>query len=133
MNPLAVQLALFDRLNSTASVTDLVPKAHILDRNATPAPSPAIIFGEDQLVEGDDLRRNQYRVISTIHVWEKALGLSSVKDIAGAIAAAVKLGRLVIEGAHCGDCRLSGMRFIRDPGGEFAHGIITIETLVREA
>lgn len=133
MSPLAVQQALFNRLKGTDAVTDLVPVSSILDRNARPAPSPSIIFGEDQVIEGNDIARLTYRVFSTIHVWKKELGLTGVKAITGAIARAVKVGRLDIEGAHCGDCRVSGMRFLRDPDGEHAHGVVTIETLVGEA
>jgi hypothetical protein len=132
MNPLDVQKAVFARLTGTPAVTALVPVASILDRNARPAPSPSIILGEDQVLEGDDIARNQYRVISTLHIWEKALGLASIKDIAGAVAAAIKSSRLTIEGAHCGDCKIRDMRFLRDPDGEHAHGVVTIETLVGE-
>lgn len=130
MNPAAVQKALFARLSSNSHVTDLVAATSILDRNQRPAPMPSIVFGEDQVIEGDDIARNTYRVISTVHCWDKSTGLNTVKSIAGAVAMAIQSARLEIEDAHCGDCRVSGMRFLRDPDGEHGHGVVTIETLV---
>jgi hypothetical protein len=133
VNPAAVQKALFDLLSGSSAVTDLVDATSILDRNQRPAPMPSIIFGEDQVLEYDDIARKHYRVISTVHCWDKSTGLNTVKSIAGALATAIRSARLEIEGAHCGDCRVSGMRFLRDPDGEHGHGIVTVETLVGEA
>lgn len=127
---LAVQKALFARLAGTSAVTALVPSTSILDRNALPNPSPSIILGEDQEIEGDDLARTQTRVVSTLHIWERAVGTAGVKAIAGAIRTAVHSARLEIEGHHCGDCRVSNTRFLRDPDSEHSHGVVTIETLV---
>lgn len=130
---LALQKALRLRLIATSAVTDLVPAASILDRNARPNPNPAIIIGEDQTTDENRIARDVVRVYSTLHVWKKEPGLVGVKAIAGAIGTAIKPGRLVLEaGYHCGDCYVSSTRFVRDPDGETAHGIVTIETLVSE-
>ncbi|MEF2074353.1 DUF3168 domain-containing protein [Consotaella aegiceratis] len=130
---LAVQKAIRGRLVETASVTELVPAANILDRNSRPAPDPSIIIGEDQEVEEGDIARRKVRVYSTLHVWKKETGLVGVKAIAGTIRSAVQKANLPTEtGFHFGDCRVSSTRFLRDPDGETAHGVVTIETLVSE-
>lgn len=130
---LAVQKAIRARLISANSVLLLVPAASILDRNARPAPDPSIILGEGQAIEGDDIGRRQQRVVMDLHVWKKEPGLAGVKAIAGAVRAALHIGRISSDvGYHFADCRVSSMRFLRDPDGETAHGIVTVETLVSE-
>lgn len=130
---LAVQKALRARLVSTAAVTALVPATSILDRHTRPAPDPSIILGEGQTIEGDDLARRQQRVVLDLHVWKKEPGLAGVKAIAGAVRAALHSGRLALAaGFHCGDCRVSHTRFLRDPDGETSHAVVTVETLVSE-
>lgn len=130
---LALHKALLARLTGTAAVTDLVPAGNILDRNGRPIPNPAIIFGEDQSLEGDDIARSNREIISTIHVWAEGTGLVAAKQIAGAVRSAIHSGRLTMApGFHCGDCRVSSMRFLRDPDGVTGHGIVTVESLVSE-
>lgn len=130
---LAVQKALRARLVSTAAVTALVPAAAILDRHARPAPDPSVILGEGQTLEGDDIARQVQRVVLDLHVWKKEPSLAGVKAIAGAVRAALHSGRLALDaGFHCGDCRVTHMRFLRDPDGETAHAVVTAEVLVSE-
>lgn len=131
---LAVQKAIRARLTGAATVTALVPATSILDRNQRPAPDPSIILGEDQVVDpGTSIARDVYRVHSTIHIWKTEPSLVGVKTIAGTVWKALKGSRLILDaGLECGDCRVSDTRFIRDPDGETSHGIVTIETLVRE-
>lgn len=130
----AVQKALRNRLIGVAAVTSLVPASSILDRNERPAPDPSIIIGEDQVIDdGDMIDRSVSRIVSTLHVWKKESGLSGVKAIAAAVRDAIRQGRLGLEaGVGCIDCRVSDTRFLRDPDGETAHGVVTIETIVRE-
>lgn len=129
----AVQTAIRARLTAKLAVTSLVPATSILDRNARPAPSPSIIIGEGQSIDEGRMDRKAQRVFSTLHIWKKEPGLVGVKDIAGAIRSAIHSGRLAITGYQCGDCRVSSARFMRDPDGETAHGVVTVETLVRES
>jgi len=131
---LAVQKAIRARLVATSAVTTLVPAGSILDRNARPAPDPSLILGEGQTLEGDDLHRKSLRVVFDLHAWKKEPGLSGARAIAGAVRSALHGERLTLDpGFHCADCRVSAMRFLRDPDGETAHGVITVESLVREA
>ncbi len=131
---LAVQKAIRGRLVATPAVTLLVPSGSILDRNALPAPDPSIIIGEDQLVDEGRLARNVVRVFSTLHIWKKELGTTGVKAIADAVRIALRSASLpTTDGCQFGDCYVSGTRVLRDPDGETAHGVVTVETLVSEA
>lgn len=133
---LAVQKALRARLITTGAVTALVPAENILDRNARPAPDPSIILGEDQEVDARiEVKRNYVEVYCSLHIWKRELGLVGCKAIAGAIRRAVaRSTRLEINDPDFGsvDLRIDGTRFIRDPGGEFSHGIVTVFALVHE-
>lgn len=130
---LAVQKAIRARLVDTPAVVGLVPAASVLDRNSRPAPDPSIILGEDQAVDEGDIARCNVRVYSTLHIWKKETGLVGVKAIAGAIRTALRtFPRGVADGFHFADCRVSDERFLRDPDGETAHGVVTVETLVHE-
>lgn len=131
---LAVQKAIRARLTGTPAVVALVPATGILDVNQRPAPSPSIILGESQaLDEGSSLKRSHSRVFHTIHVWKKEGSLEGVKTICGAIRTALHAGRLALAvGYHCADLRVSSMRSLRDPGGEYSHGVVVVEALVAE-
>lgn len=128
---LAVQEAVRSRLVSTLAVTSLVPANSILDINQRPAPVPSIIIGEGMATEGDRIDRRDQRVYLDLHLWKKEPGLKGVKAIAGVIRAAIGASRFgQTDGFHFGDVRVSRARFIRDPDGETAHGIVTVEAVV---
>lgn len=129
---LAVQIAVSTRLIATPVVTALVPAENIVDINSRPAPDPAIIMGEGQSVDFGDIARRGENVFLDLHVWKKETGLEGVKAIAGAIRSAIHSERLAVVGYSCGDSRVSSMRFLRDPDGETAHGVVTVEALVVE-
>jgi hypothetical protein len=130
---LALQKAIRARLVATSAVTSLVPAASILDVNQRPAPMPSIIIGEGQSVEGDRIDRRDQRVFLDLHVWKKEPGLTGVKAIAGAIRAAIASANLpTLDGFHFGDCRITGSRYLRDPDGETAHAVVTVEAHVVE-
>jgi hypothetical protein len=118
------------RLVATASILEVVPAGNILDRNSRPAPDPSIVIGEDQIVDEGRIARDVVRVYSTLHVWKKEPGLVGVKTIAGAIRSAMRTRLASVPGHHFGDGYVSSERFLRDPDGETAHAVITIESLV---
>lgn len=133
MSPsLAVQIAVRSRLVATPAVTSLVMAASILDRNAHPNPDPSIILGEDHEVDENRIARNVVRVYSTIHVWKREPALVGVKAIAGAIRTALQATMATTNGWRFADCYVSNTRFLRDPDGETAHGVVTVESLVSE-
>jgi len=127
---LAVQKAIRARLVATPAVTELVPAASILDRNSRPAPDPSIVLGEDQIVDEGRIARDVVLVYSTLHVWKREPGLIGVKAISGAIRSAMRDRLASVPGYHFGDSYVSSERFLRDPDGETAHGVVTIESLV---
>lgn len=131
---LEVQKAIRARLVSNQTVIALVPATHVLDTNQRPAPMPSIILGESQSVdEGTSLKRSHTRIYHTLHLWAREPSLERSKAIGGAIAAAMRAGRLALpQGLHCADLRVAGQRFMRDPDGEHSHGVLTVEILVTE-
>jgi hypothetical protein len=132
--PLIIQQAIRNALVADAGVTALVPATAILDTNSRPAPSPSIILGEDQLVDdGEMIARDVLTIYSTLHIWQKETGLVGVKGIAGEIALTVRAGRpdLTSDGFQLVDWRVSTTRFLRDPDGVTAHGVVTVESKVR--
>ncbi|QRY66551.1 DUF3168 domain-containing protein [Ensifer sp. PDNC004] len=128
----AVQVGIRSRLAGTAGVTALVPAGKILDRSQRPIIDPSIILGEGHSIEDEDaLARDRWRVVFTVHVWKKEPGLAGVRSITWAIRTAIRPARIEL-GAdfHCVDCHVTDVRHLRDPDGETAHGVVTIETLV---
>lgn len=127
----AVQTAIRARLVGAPAVVALVPADSILDRNSRPAPDPSIVIGEDQTVDEDRIARDVVRVYSTLHIWKKETGLAGVKKIAGAIRTAIHVYRLDLDAPFTvADTFVSSERYLRDPDGVTAHGVVTIETLV---
>ena len=132
---LEVQKALRARFTTTAALMALVPADNVLDTNQRPSPVPSILLGESQSVdEGTSLRRTHTRVYHTVHVWTREASRDQVKVICGEIRRSIGFGRLVLSAPlHCADVLVSSMRFLRDPDGEHAHGVVTVEVLVSEA
>lgn len=130
---LAVQIAVRNRLIETPEILGLIPADNIVDVNSFPLLDPSIILGEGQEIEGDRIDRRNSSVFLTLHVWKKETGLEGVKAIAGAIRAALRNRLDVPDGHfHCGDVRVSSTRFMRDPDGETAHAVVTVEALINE-
>jgi hypothetical protein len=131
--PLIIQQAIRNALVTDAGLTALVPATAILDTNSRPAPSPSIILGEDQIVDdGEMIARDVLTVYSTLHLWKKETGLVGVKGIAGEIALTIRANRPALSGGfQLVDWFVSQTRFLRDPDGVTAHGVVTIESTMR--
>lgn len=131
---LEVQMAIRARLTTWAALMVLVPASSVKDLSGRPVDMPAIILGDSQAVdEGTSLRRAHTRVYHTLHVWAREPSLEGVKQIAGEIRRAIHAARLTLaQPFHCADVRVSSMRFLRDPDGEHAHGVVVIEALIAE-
>lgn len=129
-----VQIGIRSRLIGDAEVIALVPAGHVLDRSQRPIIDPSIIIGEGLSIDdGDSIARNRYRVVSTLHIWKKEPSLAGARAIAWAIRAAIKQGRLDLSpDFHCADCRVSSVRYLRDPDGETSHGVVEIETIAED-
>ena len=132
----AVERAIRARLVNSPAVIALVPINHILDRHARPAPDPAIILGEDQVIDTHEtIARDTVRVYSTLHVWKRELSFEGVKAITGAIRRAIgRVSRLDLGDAEffCADCRVDSARYLRDPDGETSHAVLVLNSLVQQ-
>jgi hypothetical protein len=134
MSALALQKAIRGRLISDAGVLALVPAANIFDRHGRPERFPCIILGEGQDVADDiTLARRHVRSFATLHLWQREPGTTGVKAIAGAIRKALDAGPITLDEGDLIDLRFEGVRFLRDPDGETAHGAFTVEALIGEA
>lgn len=129
---LALQKAVASRLKSEPAVLALVPAASIADRHGLPTLSPCVIIGADQTIrEPISLADRSARVVLSIHVWVKGQSLVAVKQLAGAVAVALRLP-LIVDGHRVVQFAFSQTQFMRDPGGEWGHGVMTFESLVVE-
>lgn len=133
MSALALQKALRARLAAFPAVTALVPPANIGDRHGRPAAFPSIVMGEDQDVDAElDLERRFRRVYVTLHVWDRSPALVTVKGIAAAIGQAIRTD-LALDAGRLVDIKFASARYLRDPDGVTAHGVVTLEALLEEA
>lgn len=129
---LACQIAIRSALVAAPAVTDLVSAANIFDRTVRPEIMPCIVVGDGQTVlEPLTLSRSHVRIFSDIHIFsiQENGGLEKVKAIAGNVAAVLHTKPL-IEGLTVIDWKLTGTRFLRDPGDQ-GHAIVSLELLVR--
>lgn len=130
---LAIQKAIRDSLINSAALTALVPADNILDRNDRPSLDRSIIIGEGQSVDDGAIARNRLRVYTDLHIWKREESTTGSKMIASVIRVAIGIRRPALDaGFHCADWFISSSRFMRDPAGEFSHGVVTVEALVGE-
>jgi hypothetical protein len=129
----AVQIAIWSALIASSAVTALVPATSIFDRRTRPEFFPCMIIGDGQTaLEPITLTRSHVRVFADLHIWTEESGLETVKTIAGNASTALRV-KPSIEGYHVTDWKVTGTRFLRDPGGEYGHAITSIEALLNEA
>lgn len=131
MSPdLALQKAVLARLAASGEVTALVPVDAMVDAHGIPQRFPSIVMGEGQVVrEPLTLEARHRRIYATLHVWTKSM--PTARAIVGAITAAVEHLPVQLEGGHHAISTLvSSARFLRDPDGETAHGVVTVESLI---
>lgn len=134
MSALALQKAMGARLAGFPAVTGLVPSANIVDAHGRPARFPSVILGDGQEVAADlTFERRHVNVFVNLHVWDRSPSFTSIKAIAGAIRAALHGAELVLDEGQLLDLKHAGTRYLRDPDGQTAHAVVTIEALVEEA
>lgn len=119
-------------LAADTAVTTLVPASNIMDANGRPEVVPRINLGEDQELPADDVVGRYTQLASTFHVWSREPGLAGAKAIADTIKRSLRLKLWTLGNYRCVDCKFASARFIRDPDGETAHGIVTFESLIEE-
>lgn len=129
---LALQAAIRARLVSSSALLALVPAANVRDANGKPSVFPCVLIGEGQTVPGGDVARRRHDVFADLHIWQKEPGVVFSKQVAGAVRAALSDRRWSIAGLHVADLQITGSRFLRDPGGECSHGIVSLSAVVLE-
>jgi hypothetical protein len=125
---LALQKAIRDRLVGWDNLIALVPADAIIDRSGAPELARCIMIGDGQTVRSD-FHSSAY---ADLHVWAKEPGLATAKQIAGAITDAIDDDRFQIDGLFVSDVTVTGTRYMRDPRGEYSHGIVSIRAIVQE-
>jgi hypothetical protein len=130
---LALQKAVLARLAASGEVTALVPVDAMVDAHGIPQRFPSIVMGEGQVVrEPLTLEARHRRIYATLHVWTKSMPVA--RAIAGAVTAAVEHLPIQLESGHRAiSTVVRDARFLRDPDGETAHGIITVDCLAEVA
>ena len=129
---LAFQTFARTTLAADNAVIALVPATNILDVNGRPEVFPRINLGEDQELPADDVVGRYTQLTSTFHIWSREPGLAVAKAIADTIRRALRLKLWMLSGYRCCDCKFASARYIRDPDGITAHGIVTFESLIEE-
>lgn len=134
MSPdLALQKAILQCLRTSEELTTQVPVEAMRDGQALPQMFPSITIGEGQWVrEPLTLGTRHQRVYADLHVWTKSM--VAARSVAGAIRAAIE-GQPVIlsNGHHAISTLVTSCKFLRDPDGETAHGVVSVESLIERA
>ena len=127
-----MQKAVVARLRGDAGVTALVPADGIFDRSMRPELPICIVLGEDQVVrEPLTYQDDHVRVYFTLHLWQQAQDFSVIKNLGDAIRKAMR-ARFVVPGIYVVYSSFGDARYMRDPGGEYLHGVLTFSALIQE-
>lgn len=127
---LALQKALRGVLVARSELVALVPAASILDRNARPNPSPSIVLGEGQELDGGFATGGAVVILATVHIWKAEVSLAGVRRIGWEIRQALRAGRVALEGGFHLAGWSSTARYMRDPDGITSHGVLTVAATV---
>ncbi|QFY60367.1 DUF3168 domain-containing protein [Rhizobium grahamii] len=121
---LAAQRAAVVAMRGYQDLTDIVPPLHIFDRNQRPEVFPCVIVG-DAMVDSDDIDCADTSEVSLdFHVWAVEDGLVCCKSIAGEMRRALRRLSTELDGFKL-NFMFGGARYLRDPGGEHSHGVVT--------
>lgn len=127
---LAAQKLMMQKLRARPSLIDIIGN-NIFDRHAVPEVFPCVLIGEAQ-VTGEDIGCSDLStVFATVHVWTKETGMQVCKTIAGEVRRAMRGADEVVDGfALSSD--FNDVKYLRDPSGEHAHGVMTFEILAED-
>lgn len=128
---LAAQRLAVTRMRGRPALTALVPATNIMDRNGRPEVFPCILVGEAQTVadEADCVIGSE--VFLTLHVWTRETTMEQCKLISGEVRRALYRVSAVQDGFAL-DFNFDDSRFMRDPGGESSHGVVTFRVLAED-
>lgn len=129
---LALQTAIRSALIGDASVSALVPAAHIRAGGTRPDVTPTIIMsdGTVELVGKDYTAQRLAWVYLDLHVWDLENGADAAKAIAFAVTSALDKP-LPFTGCECDHFWITRAVYPRDPKPEVGHGVLSVEALIR--
>ncbi|WP_034996444.1 DUF3168 domain-containing protein [Beijerinckia mobilis] len=123
---LTLQIAIRQALISSPNMSGIT----VFDRAKTPEIFPCVIIGEGQNVAADiNLGRDYINTYLDLHIWTKEDNLASVKKISGTVKDIIKHAPANLSVI---DLKINSTRFLRDPSGDYSHGVITVEALMKE-
>lgn len=129
---LELQKALRARLAGSSSITMLVPADNIIDRSERPERFPCVILGDGYSAYAQLYEEHHDRAFADLHIWTAETSLAGVKEIAGTIRGELRTDRLDVGGFDCRRLAIVSTRFLRDPDGVHAHGVMSIEATLME-
>lgn len=131
----AAQLAIRAALVASPAVVALVPAGQIYDRHKRPALSfPCILLGEDDAQDVGVASGNLTDVRHTVHVWKAEPSTEGVKAICDTLRKVLARRLPVpVAGVTCAGCRVVSVRVMRDPGGDYSHGVVVVRLTMHEA
>jgi hypothetical protein len=137
---LDLQKAIRARLLASAELMALIPPVQlngqsvdsITDATGRPERIPCVQIGEGQTV----FRRFDSTSYATLHVWFQEPGLVQCKQAVSAIAEALRVdaqisGVLRLDNFVCHDLAVTQTRFMREPKGNYSHGIVTVAGIMK--
>jgi hypothetical protein len=129
---LALQTAINARLTSTSAVVVLVGTDQIRTGSMRREQLPSIIMAGSQIEYLGYNAGKQYsaRVWLDLHIWALDAGSDMAKSIGFAVHSALLAPLSMV------DCSLDffeakNIRWLRDPDPDFAHGVLTVEAVIR--
>jgi hypothetical protein len=129
---LELQGAIRECLIASVAVTELVPASNILDRSTRPELDREILIGDGQTQLPDRFSRFYAATFAELHVWVKEDGLAEAKRIGSAIVDALGARSLTASGYSVSGVRVTATRYMRDPHGEYSHGVVSVRANVQE-
>lgn len=118
-----IQAAIYTKLASlSTTVYDDVPQN---------AAFPYVVIGDDTSIPLDDDCGSGFESTITLHVWSIYKGRKQVKDIMGAIYAALHRQDLTITGGYLITMNFDYQDSFLDPDGVTRHGVIRFRLLTR--
>jgi len=124
---LAIQASVIAALKGAAAVTATAGE-RIYDRVPPTAGFPRVVYGEDQVLQDDAdagaCLIEGFEVFVTLHVWSQAVGQVEIKNLAGAVRAALHNATLTVAGYRLLAFEHRGTRYLRDPDGLTSHGVV---------
>ncbi|MFC3322625.1 DUF3168 domain-containing protein [Mesorhizobium cantuariense] len=129
---LALQTAINTRLSSTPAVTALVAADQIRTGSMRREQLPSVIMQGSQTQYLGYASGNQYlaRVWLDLHIWALDAGGDLAKAIGFALHQALR-APLVMTDCDLDFFEAKDIRWPRDPDPDFAHGIFTLEAVIR--